>query len=66
MSTLMIKDLSVSKDLDSKAMLAVRGGTNVSVIDQNGIGNVAVVTQVDLSHLVTINNDFFKRPHLPC
>ncbi|WP_019142888.1 hypothetical protein [Noviherbaspirillum massiliense] len=61
MSALMIKDLPLSQDLDRKAMRAVRGGTNVSVIGQNGIGNVASVTQVDLSSVVTVNNGYFPK-----
>ncbi|WP_019142892.1 hypothetical protein [Noviherbaspirillum massiliense] len=67
MSALMIKDLPLSQDLDRKAMRAVRGGTNVSVIGQNGIGNVASVTQVDLSSVLTVNNNgyFPKGPLWP-
>ncbi|SDG15201.1 hypothetical protein [Paraburkholderia phenazinium] len=34
-STLMIKDLSITEELDSKAMSAVRGGSAISVVGGN-------------------------------
>ena len=67
-STLMIKDLSLDKQLDSKAMSAVRGGSNIINNSGNdnyafggyGIGNVAFVnapvtqTNVDIPTNVNI------------
>jgi hypothetical protein len=56
-STLTIKDLAVSKDLDTRAMSAVRGGANLNFGNFNmanggGFASpaivVAPVTQVDL------------------
>jgi hypothetical protein len=35
-STLMIKDLPIAEELDSKAMSAVRGGSAVSIVGGNG------------------------------
>jgi hypothetical protein len=64
-SALMIKDLSVSKELDCKALVAVRGGSNSATVvgagfvgNQNGavgVGNIIyneqpqIVTQLDLA-----------------
>jgi hypothetical protein len=56
-STLTIKDLAVSKELDSRAMSAVRGGANINAFNYNvanggGFGSpgtvFAPVTQVDM------------------
>ena len=35
-STLMIKDLPIAEELDSKAMSAVRGGSAISIVGGNG------------------------------
>ncbi|MDP3843228.1 MAG: hypothetical protein Q8Q81_11645 [Oxalobacteraceae bacterium] len=62
-STLMIKDLSLDKQLDRKSMSAVRGGSNFNIGNLNAaVGGgfaspaivVAPVTQVDArSHVDT-------------
>jgi hypothetical protein len=73
---LTIKDLSVAKSLDSKAMAAVSGGNNKTHIgsfnqdaDQGGKGNVntnvgifaPVVTNVDVSNVG--NTTSFAKKH---
>ena len=64
-STLMIKDLALDKQLDSKSMSAVRGGSNVNMDNINaafggGFASpaivVAPVTQVDARSTIDTTN----------
>ena len=57
-STLIIKDLSVSKELDRKALGAVRGGSNYAIVGGNaqtvvGGGFISPVTAVQVGPTVT-------------
>ena len=57
-STLMIKDLSVNKELDRKALCAVRGGSNFAIVGGNsqavlGGGIFSPVTAVQVGPTVT-------------
>lgn len=57
-ATLMIKDLSVSKELDRKALCAVRGGSNFAIVGGNsqtvvGAGILSPVTAVQVGPSVT-------------
>lgn len=52
MKTLMIKDLPITEQLDSKAMQAVRGGFGPSYYNYNSVYMPTTFTKVDTTQLI--------------